>query len=369
MSVLHDMASGWWDWIAPVSLQVALLAVVAIAADGLLRKTTWSSLRSALWWMVLLRCFLPARLPSPFGRDAGWVPTSLTEIPLLGSATGAAGAEPSDPFVGTCLFVAWLVVAIALSVAGLRRAFSARRALRRYSRPASSSLGEAAARIAGRLRLRRVPAVRVGGAVPSPLVCGALRPTIYLPTEDLEDLEHVLLHELAHVRRRDPLQAAIAVAIQSILWFHPAVWIARTRLSVLRELACDATVASVLEDETPEYRHALLRHACRAHGLLDGPGPRPVLGELGFLGKGSRIVRRLEMLERPTLGRGLQRRRRISTTLAILAALALFPAAPREGVTIDDLEAFVADEKSPAGCLHHRYAILKKLYESEDASK
>ncbi len=89
--------------------------------------------------------------------------------------------------------------------------------------------------------------VRIG-AVSTPLTCGVSRPLILLP-EDARDwdearLRAVLLHESAHILRRDCLAKYIAQASRALLWWNPFAWMVAPRLNREQELACDDVVLS-----------------------------------------------------------------------------------------------------------------------------
>jgi TonB family protein len=85
-------------------------------------------------------------------------------------------------------------------------------------------------------------------AVSTPLTCGVLRPVILLPeaARDWDDLRlrAVLLHESAHVRRRDCLAKYIAQGSRAFLWWNPLAWMLVARLNHEQELACDDAVLS-----------------------------------------------------------------------------------------------------------------------------
>jgi TonB family protein len=108
--------------------------------------------------------------------------------------------------------------------------------------------------------------------VSSPLTCGVLRPLILLP-EDARDwdesrLQAVLLHESAHVLRRDCLAKYVAQASRALFWWNPLTWIIAARLNREQELACDDAVlsagvpadfyANVLLDVARESSNALV---------------------------------------------------------------------------------------------------------------
>ena len=79
--------------------------------------------------------------------------------------------------------------------------------------------------------------------VSTPLLWGWRRPVILLPGESTrwsKERRHLaLLHELAHLRRRDNWVALQVLAAQSVYWFHPLVWWHASRLKQQQELACD----------------------------------------------------------------------------------------------------------------------------------
>jgi bla regulator protein BlaR1 len=96
-----------------------------------------------------------------------------------------------------------------------------------------------------------------------PGIFGLLRPVLLWPnaiTARLDDahLEAVLAHEIAHVRRRDNLTAAIHMLVEAIFWFHPMVWWLEARLVVERENACDEEVLLVLR-EPGIYAESILK--------------------------------------------------------------------------------------------------------------
>ena len=81
----------------------------------------------------------------------------------------------------------------------------------------------------------------------APAVAGVLRPYISLPNGidrllSEHELDAVLIHELTHARRRDNLIHLIHEVSFCMLWFHPLVWIAGSRLALYRELSCDESV-------------------------------------------------------------------------------------------------------------------------------
>jgi beta-lactamase regulating signal transducer with metallopeptidase domain len=82
---------------------------------------------------------------------------------------------------------------------------------------------------------------------PAPAVGGVLYPRILLPSGidrllNRQELNAVLLHEVAHAKRRDNLIRLLYEVSLSALWFHPLIWLAGTRMALYRELSCDESV-------------------------------------------------------------------------------------------------------------------------------
>jgi beta-lactamase regulating signal transducer with metallopeptidase domain len=91
----------------------------------------------------------------------------------------------------------------------------------------------------------------------SPTVRGLLSPRILLPTGidrllNQREFRAVLIHELAHARRRDNLLRLFYEMSLCVLWFHPLVWLAGARTALYRELSCDESVIR------RAYGHALV---------------------------------------------------------------------------------------------------------------
>ena len=113
------------------------------------------------------------------------------------------------------------------------------------------------------MRLARQISLRISDEVISPLAMGAWRATVILPVSAVlrmppSELEAVLAHELAHIRRFDYLCNLAQTAVESVLFFHPAVWWLSRTVRERREVCCDEIAVSVCADPIV-YAQALLR--------------------------------------------------------------------------------------------------------------
>ena len=97
-------------------------------------------------------------------------------------------------------------------------------------------------------------------SVVSPFVLGIIRPKIYLPFNMSEqDMEHVIAHEQAHIRRKDHLWKPLGFLILTLHWFNPMVWLGYILLCRDIELACDEKVVKEFNNEQKaDYSQALL---------------------------------------------------------------------------------------------------------------
>ena len=96
--------------------------------------------------------------------------------------------------------------------------------------------------------------------VSSPFVLGLIKPRIYLPFKlDGQDMEHVVAHEQAHIRRKDHWWKPLGFLLLTIHWFNPLMWLAYVLLCRDIELACDEKVIKELGNEQrADYTQALV---------------------------------------------------------------------------------------------------------------
>lgn len=96
--------------------------------------------------------------------------------------------------------------------------------------------------------------------VSSPFVLGIIKPKIYLPFKiDAQEMELVIAHELAHIRRKDHWWKPLGFLLLTIHWFNPLIWLAYTLLGRDIELACDEKVIRGLgREQRADYTQALV---------------------------------------------------------------------------------------------------------------
>ncbi len=183
---------------------------------------------------------------------------------------------------------------------------------------------EVAARLASRLGLSGAVRTVESRLVGAPTVVGWMRPIVLLPVAALANLtpaqvEAILAHELAHIRRHDYLVNLLQSLGETVLFFHPAVWWVSGRIRVEREHCCDDVALGVSGDRIG-YAAALAaleewrgREAMPALGATDGP-------------LGGRVRRILDRppVTRPRLG-GRVTSWALALALCILVGAAVWP--------------------------------------------
>ena len=174
---------------------------------------------------------------NPAGR-AGASSTGVTPI--------AVGLKMTPDRLLLLAFLLWFNGFFALTVRWLIGLMGVRRlALRATAATDAVWLPEAG----GKAGSRRLPEVLESSEAATPLTCGVFRPRIILPVTSRlwrsDRLSVVLLHEMAHVKRKDCLTQALAQLACAVYWFNPLVWLAAGRLRIEAERAADDRVLAV----------------------------------------------------------------------------------------------------------------------------
>ncbi|HEV2209893.1 MAG TPA: M56 family metallopeptidase [Verrucomicrobiae bacterium] len=276
------LAYGWAAAVIKASAQGAVLIVLVLIAQRVFGRWLNARWRYSLWLLVLLRLALPWTVSSPvsvfnlmrLGRS------SLAQMARAGTAGTAARlmepaltGRPAERGDGSELFSArevraartglgWLLALWAAGVmvlTGLLLATHIRFwGLVARQRPLIDArllnlLEDCKQSMGVRTPVTLVETAAVG----SPALFGFVRPRLLLPAGltrsfSLEELRHVFLHEVSHLKRHDILAGWVVTALQIVHWFNPLVWLAFGRMRLDRELACDAMALAYLRGEARE---------------------------------------------------------------------------------------------------------------------
>jgi beta-lactamase regulating signal transducer with metallopeptidase domain len=220
-----------------------LVALFAWALLRVLRRQN-SETRFAVWFVALLAV---AALPVMGGFGEGWT--------LMAAGTLWGSMRPAFTIPGSWALFVFLAWALGAGAALLRLAagLCRLRQLRRSCTPiVAADLDPAVRRTvdaigASKSVASRSVTITTSECVRVPAAIGFFKRTIVLPAWALrelqpEDLNVILLHEFAHLRRWDDWTNLIQKVVRALFFFHPAVWWIESRLSVEREMACDDAV-------------------------------------------------------------------------------------------------------------------------------
>lgn len=170
-----------------------------------------------------------------------------------------AAARQSLP----AIVAVWLMGVVFLSSRLLVSWLRARRLAERNSTEASIEWQRVAARLSNALGLKRAVTLLQSAAIEVPSVIGSFKPVILLPASTLtgltpEQIEMILAHELAHIRRHDFLVNLLQAVVETVMFYHPAVWWMSRRVRIERENCCDDLAVAVCGNPI-QYARALTR--------------------------------------------------------------------------------------------------------------
>ena len=117
--------------------------------------------------------------------------------------------------------------------------------------------------LAARMRLKRVPQVRLLAGAPTPMLWVPWQAHLIIPTAQYEQLEPpqldaLIAHELAHLRSGGHWMRWLELGVGALYWWHPVVWIARRGIQEAEEQICDAWVIQVLPQGRTTYAQTLI---------------------------------------------------------------------------------------------------------------
>ena len=286
--------------------------------------------RYLLWSVVLLRLILPWTPASPLSAQnivavaSNSVPAQFAILPQtveINANIAPTGVPPQapPPPAGfdwhSALMLAWLAGCVGWSLHVFATCRRLPRALRGLQDVADARALAAFETCKAEMGVKRRVAL-CEAEIAYPLVCGLTRPRLVLPqgvTGRLTDgeLRHVMLHELAHLKRSDLVVGVACAVLQAMHWFNPLVWYGFRRMRQDREYACDALALSHMPDgEAGDYGHTLIK-------LVQGGSPSARLaGVAGIAENKSELERRIRMIAKHASSR-------YRLTLAGLVLLAL----------------------------------------------
>lgn len=263
----------------------------------------------------------PAAVMATAARSSS---TNLDEVTSQDQQSGRAGF-PTWLNGFTILLSVWVGIAVMKLVRDLA-AIARFHGLLVHAVPSCSQLQACADRIASQYGLASAPRVTLLPGVISPMIwpvgrrARLLMPEALLDQLDSKQVETLLAHELAHLRRRDHWVRLLELIVHALYWWHPVVWWGRRRMRGLEEEACDAWVTWSHPTHAKTYANALLStldFLSETHPIL--PPAASGVGHMTFL------KRRLSMIMHGNKPKSLTR---AGWTIIALGGLVLLPWTP-----------------------------------------
>ena len=215
-----------------------LIAVFAGLMSRMARRQN-SGTRFALWFAALM-----AIAVVPLLSYAVWPPAAG-----IAAATRSRPAITLPVFWALYLFAAWAGIA-GWSLLGVGRGLLHLLVLRNSCVPVDPEVLDARLqRTLERSRSTRPAALCTSALVQVPTAIGLVRPAVVIPEWVMrelspDELNQILLHELAHLRRYDDWTNLAQKVVKALFFFHPAVWWIEKQVSLEREMACDDAVVA-----------------------------------------------------------------------------------------------------------------------------
>jgi beta-lactamase regulating signal transducer with metallopeptidase domain len=245
-------------------------------------------------------------------------------------ATSPAVYTAQPVFLPTLVWF-WFAGVVALGIRSTRAWLLARRFSRRETSSATEVWQEKFSVLSARLGISRPVRLAVSALAEVPAVIGWLRPVVLMPASALTGLsagqiEALLAHELAHVRRNDYVVNLLQTAAETLFFYHPAIWWLNNRIREERENCCDDLAVEVCGNRV-----------AYARALTDLEQLRATAPRFAMAAGGGSLLRRVERLlnitQRPgSTPIGWTASAGIAATLLVAAlaasALAQSPAAP-----------------------------------------
>jgi HEAT repeat protein/beta-lactamase regulating signal transducer with metallopeptidase domain len=364
MRTLDVIVAGFgtsWIAVADAVAKATIVFLTAGLASFLLRGRS-AAMRHMVWTLALVGVLvLPAlsialprwqlNLVTQLPASSSQLPATSFQLPATSPQLPATSSEPpasslplsapsalarTPASIGTLvswpaiLFGLWMIGALLIVGRVIAGVLAVQWMSRRTEQVLDAPWLEQAKSLAAELGISsRIVFLRSRGAA-MPMAWGLLRPAVLMPAEadhwPAERLRIVLLHELAHVKRRDCLTHMLAQLSCALHWFNPLAWIAARHVRTERERACDDLVLAA-GTRGPDYADQLIEIA---RVMRAGRFPAVLAGASLAMAHRSELEGRLMAILDPSVPRaGLSRlRTSAATTIFALAVLPLASVQP-----------------------------------------
>jgi beta-lactamase regulating signal transducer with metallopeptidase domain len=234
------------------------------------------------------------------GGASAWAGTSTQNATALpGSHAPVAESRSEQPVALLWMVEAWFLGVLLLSLRTAGGLLLIERMRRKEIQPVGAALLARCLALQRRMGLDRVIRYCECHRLDAPAVLGWFRPVVLLPVRALTGLsgaqiEAVIAHELAHIRRLDCFVNLFQIATETLLFYHPAVWWVSGRIRAEREHCCDDEAIAICGDAVNYARALTLMEEWRTAPALLMAANRSPLAErvvrlLGWDGAAGRM--------------------------------------------------------------------------------
>ncbi len=344
MEWLAEQLQPFFQWLLRTTVQASVLIGLILLLQVSLSRRLGVRWHNSLWLLLLICMVMPWKPQSPVSlfnlmprslrcaegiylqpelvRESAESPMPTTQTSALAESKPAPAApvaerttEPvtaapitrkgeisppkSAPIqIGKLLPLIWLAGALVLGLYVFASNFKLWKIVRGQRPSTDRNTLDLLEDCKAQMGIRTILGLVVTDKVKSPALFGFVRPRLLLPKRMIEalnqeELRHVFLHELAHLKRFDIYLGWLMSLLQVLHWFNPLVWLAFYRMRADRELACDALMLARTEGGEPKaYGRTIV-------SLIERfSRPQRLPGMAGILETKSQLKRRLTMIAR-----------------------------------------------------------------------
>ena len=178
---------------------------------------------------------------------------AIAPVAGLIATTSPSSVSQSAVVVLPWVVLAWIIGVLARALWITSAWLAVRRLVRSATQPADVTWVQVLEKLQRRLCVDHHVGLRLSGLVDVPCVIGWLRPIILLPPAaclglNPQQLEAVLAHELAHIKRHDFLVNSLQRIAEALLFYHPGAWWISRQIRIEREHCCDDAAVAVCPD-------------------------------------------------------------------------------------------------------------------------
>lgn len=319
LTFMNQLGESWasFMWIQTVDSTLVLLALGGLWF--LLRKHSSAQLGYCLFILVLIKLMIPGQinllgtLDYIFPDNSGTRGTGVFEFQWgeSGGELDSLKTQSSEPAVDdgsvsasssslwssistwTILMAGWSVIVLVLLIRMIRMQWRTLYLIRNAESAGDDKLIRQFRKLKDIAGVKEPILLLTDSWVTSPVVWGLFRPVLLVPRDmtlrfTVNQIRWVLLHELAHIRRRDNIVVIFQRIMLIIFFFHPGVWLTNWLIDQLREYACDDIALQGSNSSRKDCGEGFLGVVLQANGL-----PTYVAASVGMINTKTLIRRRL----------------------------------------------------------------------------